>query len=140
MRTKSLRKVAFSIGGVALTLVGSPAPAQIPAGPAVRPSAVVPLVESRSPGSAILGDSATEMSPPLTREQYKAGLLHWARVGMVVGLVTGAGFAVAQRPSNATQRALRPMGDLLVITIATVGGGVTGMALFEITHGRPPPQ
>ena len=121
-------------------LIGRPAVGQTRVGPLIGPSAVVPRAEWRPAGTAPRGESAGNRLPPLTREQYKAELLHWARVGMVVGLVTGAVFAVAHKPSNATQRAWTPMGDMLVITIAAVGGGVTGMALFEITHGRPPPR
>jgi hypothetical protein len=127
--------LSFTICGV---LASRPALAQARIGPTIRPSAVVPLAGSRPPGPRIPGASAADPMPPLTREEYKAGLLHWARVGMVIGLATGVVFAVAQKPTNATQRAWRPIGNALVISIATAGGGAVGMGLFMITHGPPP--
>ena len=127
--------LVFTIGGV---LAARPALAQARRGPMIRPSAVVPLAASRTSGARIPGVSAADPMPPLTREEYRAGLGHWARVGMIVGLATGVVFAVAQKPTNATQRAWRPIGDALVISIATAGGGAVGMGLFMITHGPPP--
>lgn len=123
---------------VSIGLVVSTSAAQVRRGPLIEPSAVVPLAESQTAGYAVLGNAAGDPVPPLTREQYKAGLGHWALVGMVVGLATGVVFAVTQKPTDATQRAWRPIGDALVIAIATTGGATVGMALFMLTHGRPP--
>lgn len=132
MRMPNSRLVSGLIFTIAGVLAARPAVAQTYAGPMIRPSAVVPLAESRSSGSTVPDESALDAVAPLTREEYKAGLLRWARIGFICGAVAGAIFVI---PIRTHPPSVGPYFKGFVILIFGIGGGVTGMQLFQISHG-----